>query len=187
MVTNDERRMTKMSDDHSSLARHSSFVRSATRNSARISSARASRTLFSGTLNHWLAPEGCGSGTMMRPSPLEPPADQLGHGRVSAQEPPIASPPMGISTRGLISASSCLQPRCAERLLGTGWHAVAAAGGVRPGVAAGDRDHRLGGAERCLSRSRPAPASGIAACPRGRRTACASPLPRAGPAPGPRS
>ena len=60
---------------------------------------------------------------------------------------PIASPPMGISTRGRISASSAsshgAQSACSARR----GHAIAAAGGMRAGVAAGDRDHGLRGAE----------------------------------------
>ena len=89
------------------------------RNSLRIASARTNRALFSGTLNHWLAPEGCGSGIRMRPSrsnrsPISPVM-----GCPLPRNRPIANPPMGISTFGSISASSCsshgAQSACSTR------------------------------------------------------------------------
>ena len=111
----------------SSVRQHACFTtrttyhapRISSRSSARIPNARSSRTLFSGALNHWLAPDGWGSGTMMPSIPLEPFADQVGHrsGFFVPQEPPDRQPADGDDHPRLNQRQLGLQPRRAQRLL----------------------------------------------------------------------
>ncbi len=111
------------------------------------------RSLFSGTLNHWLAPDGCGSGTRMRPS--------------RSNRSPMAAVILPNSSRRaerqaadrnehawVDAGQLAFQPRRAEGLLRATRHAVAAARRVRPRITASDRRHRLRGAELGLIETR---------------------------------